>query len=109
MPGGSAPVVVTGTRLLASGNDAPVRLDGSYPDAAAPRVLALRRVRAAPCQVGRLPRGALPNRVPLGDESYWEVEGLAPLERCPDCWARRGQPHHSDCIRAYCEPCDDHI
>lgn len=36
-------------------------------------------------------------------------DDLEPLPRCPDCWALVEHPHHFDCIRAYCELCDDVI
>lgn len=44
-----------------------------------------------------------------GHEPGWAELDLEPADRCPDCGVRRDQAHHHDCIRAYCEPCDDWI
>jgi hypothetical protein len=30
-----------------------------------------------------------------------------PLDRCLDCWARIGYPHHWACLRAWCDTCRD--
>lgn len=47
-----------------------------------------------------------PTVAPWGRESWWDDEpDHEPLERCPDCWARIGRPHHYDCIRAWCDTC----
>lgn len=42
-----------------------------------------------------------------GELEPWFGGELEPLARCPDCGAFRGRAHHFDCVRAYCEACDD--
>lgn len=45
-----------------------------------------------------------------GDESYWHEPAMAgwePKERCTDCLAQLGQPHHLGCCKAFCSICQD--
>lgn len=45
---------------------------------------------------------------PWGSESWWDEDpDLEPLDRCPDCWARIDHPHHWDCLRAWCNHCEE--
>jgi len=55
------------------------------------------------------PANPYPTATPWGSESYWPEFDLEPAARCPDCWAELLHPHHHDCIRAWCELCEDHI
>lgn len=48
-----------------------------------------------------------PTAARWGREPYWHEENLEPADNCPDCWTSLDQPHHHDCIRAWCLPCDD--
>src|SRR3546814_3106514 len=78
----------------------------------APRRLHLERCAACGqvlAQSNGCPANPYPTAHAWGHETYFADEDLTPLERCPDCWARIGQPHHHDCTRAHCEPCDDGI
>lgn len=53
------------------------------------------------------PEEPYPTAYRWGEEAYFAEMNLEPLEHCIDCWARRGMPHHHDCIRAECRLCDD--
>lgn len=52
------------------------------------------------------------------DGNFWPVESLhdlgyeddeipQPMERCPDCTAALGFPHHDGCCKAHCWSCED--